>query len=158
MKHPIWTGLIGFFLFIIIISLFLSDENNTSQTTQDKYLTQNKVIEDFNIFVTNQIVKKVGSKCRYFFDIRNQDNKDFEGSVKIRLINKKGGSVWDETFSTNRAIEPNLGTSVYTDAYTCPVAVHGDYGIATYNYEVKVDNEVVKTGSGTISNEFEDLS
>lgn len=66
--------------------------------------------------------------------------------------------MWSETFTTNQAIEPTLGTSVYTDANTCPVAIHGSSGIATYEYEFKINNQIVKTGTGIISDSFEDLS
>ena len=74
------------------------------------------------------------------------------------MITQEENFVWSDTFSTNQAIEPALGTFVYTDANTCPIVVHGANGIATYEYEVKVNNQIAKIGAGTISDNFEDLT
>ncbi len=129
-----------------------SDTGNSGTNTGIK-----TVSNPLDIQVTSQIVKNVDDKCRYFFDIRNDDDRNFEGSIEIELINQRGSRVWSDEFVTNRAIEPGLGTSVYTDANTCPVAIHGEYGIDTYRYEVNVNNQIVKTGSGSISNKYEVL-
>lgn len=155
-----WAIALFIVIGLAIIGSLLPDSNNSnsSNTNTQNSNSQNQVAQNFNLGVTSQIVKKVDGKCRYFFDIRNNDNKNFEGSVKISLINENGDNVWYDTFTTNQPIEPTLGTSVYTDANTCPVAIHGSYGIATYEYEAKMNNQVVKTGTGTISDSFEDLS
>lgn len=111
--------------------------------------------EPTEIVVTSQIVKSIGSKYRYFFDIRNKDTKPFNGSVSINLVNAEGDSVYDRTFSTDTAIAPELGNSVYFDASTGPTSVHGSYGVKTFTYTVKVGNDVVKNGSGIISSKLE---
>lgn len=107
------------------------------------------------IVVTSQIVKSIAGKYRYFFDIRNKDTKPFNGSVSINLVNAEGDSVYDRTFSTDTAIAPELGNSVYFDASTGPASVHGSYGVKTFTYTVKVGNDVVKTGSGVLSSKLE---
>ena len=107
------------------------------------------------IVVTSQIVKSIDGKYRYFFNIRNKDTKPFNGSVSINLVNAEGDSVYDRTFSTDTAIAPELGNSVYFDASTGPTSVHGSYGIKTFTYTAKVGSAVVKTGSGVLSSKLE---
>lgn len=115
-------------------------------------------VEKMNIVVTSQIVKRVGGKHRYFFDIRNKDTKPFEGSVTISLFTDNlKNPIAGDTFDTTRAIEPELGTSVYADANTGPTSVHGENGITKFKYTVKKGDQVVNTGEGTISEKFENL-
>ena len=65
---------------------------STTPTVKEEVKTTPKVVEEspkiepLDIAVTSQIVKKVDGKCRYFFDIRNNDTENFEGSVEIELI------------------------------------------------------------------------
>lgn len=110
------------------------------------------------IDVTSQIVKKVGDKHRYLFDIRNNDVVPFEGDVSIVLYNTEGDDLGADTFSTKTPIEPGLGDSVYFDIYTGPPSVHGANGISTYTYKVTSHNRVINEGKGTISDDYEDLS
>ncbi len=111
--------------------------------------------EPMEIVVTSQIVKSVGGKYRYFFDIRNKDTKPFTGDVNINLVNAEGSSVYDDTFSTNTAIAPELGNTVYIDASTGPTSVHGSNGVKTFTYNAKIGNDVVKNGSGIITSKLE---
>ncbi len=106
-----------------------------------------KPVEKYNIVVTSQIVKKIDGKHRYFFDIRNKDTKPFEGSVTISLFTSQlKNAIAGDTFNTNKAIEPELGTSVYTDANTGPPSVHGENGISKFKYTVKKGSKVVNSG------------
>ncbi len=117
-----------------------------------------KPVEKYNIVVTSQIVKKVDGKYRYFFDIRNKDTKPFEGSVSIALFTSElKNPIAGDAFNTTKAIEPELGTSVNTDANTGPQSVHGANGIIKFTYTVKKGNDVVNTGEGTITDKFEDV-
>lgn len=117
-----------------------------------------KPVEKYNIVVTNQIVKKVDGKYRYFFDIRNHDTKEFEGSVSILLFTDElKNEIAGDAFDTKAPIEAELGASVYTDANTGPVSVHGIDGITKFKYIVRKDNQVVNSGEGRITDEFEDL-
>lgn len=160
--YKTWWGIL-----VIVVALLWgisliggSQHNNAKQTTVtngQSNTTAPKTVENFNIVVTSQIVKKVNGQYRYFFDIRNKDTKPFEGSVTIELYNNQQSSALaGDTFNTNSAIEPNLGTSVYTDAHTGPQSVHGDYGITKFKYTVQKDNKTVKTGEGTITDQLED--
>jgi hypothetical protein len=155
-----WSVLIVGGLFALIIVLAIVDGSNDKKPDSEPNQAIDESVqapEPFNIVVTSQIVKKVDGKHRYFFDIRNNDTKDFEGSVTIELINQEGRKLGNETFNTNKAISPNLGTSQYIDINTGPVSVHGASGISKFTYEVKVNNQTVRTGEGDISAQYEDL-
>ncbi len=116
------------------------------------------VVEKVKVEVTSVIVKKVDKKYRYFFDIRNNDTKDFEGSVTISLYNNEYKTpLGKRTFETQRPIKPGLGDTVYFDASTGPVRVHGDLGIVKFTYQVKIGNDEVNSGEGAISEKFENL-
>lgn len=152
-------------LFVIIIVAAIVDSSNDPKQPAEQgnapVQTENHAqspVETFNIEVTNQIVKKVDGKYRYFFDIRNKDTKDFNGSVTIQLITAEGQKISSETFNTTKPIVPGLGTSQYIEARTGPVAIHGSSGYAKYTYEVKIDSGTVKAGEGSITDQYEDLS
>lgn len=145
-------------LIIIILFLFGSiTSSNTSKTTT--VVTQQSGIEKFNIEVKSQIVKKVDSKYRYFFDIRNQDSTPFEGQVTINLFtNESKSSLAEDTFNTKQAIDPNLGASVYIDVHTGPISIHGTSGITKFTYTIKKDGKEVNKGEGQITDQYEDPS
>lgn len=147
----------------VLCVLFLAFGLSGCSTSQSDNTTgeviQTSQVESIDIQVSSQIVKKVGSKYRYFFDIRNMSENGFEGDVTIKLYNDKQQSpLGSETFSTNSAIEPSLGTSVNFDINTGPVSEHGEYGITKFSYVVEVSGDEVNSGEGTISENFEDLS
>lgn len=115
-----------------------------------------KSVERVNVVVTSQMIKKVDNKYRYFFDIRNQDSKSFEGSVTISLYREKSKNVLtSDTFTTKSLIKPDLSTAVYLDANTGPTNVHGEYGLTKYKYEVKANSVVVNSGEGELTDKFE---
>jgi len=129
----------------------------TAEATKQPTATPTPV-EKLKVEVSSQIVKKVNKKYRYFFDIRNNDTKNFEGEVTISLYNDKQSSpLGKNTFTTNRAIEPGLGNSVYIDINSGPVSQHGEYGITKFKYTVKVNGNEVNSGEGAISEKFESL-
>lgn len=116
-------------------------------------------IEPFEIVVASQIVKKVDGKFRYFFDIRNKDKKDFNGEVSITLYNEKQDSALGKnTFETKTPLAPEFGNSAYIDINTGPISQHGELGITKFKYEVKIDNRIVKSGEGKITDKYEDSS
>lgn len=118
-----------------------------------------KSVEKMQIIVTSQIVKKVDGKYRYFFDIRNKDTKDFEGSVSITVYNDlQSSALGGDTFKTNKPIEPKLGTSVYFDINTGPTSVHGENGITKFRYVVKKDDQIINEGEDVISSKLENLT
>lgn len=138
--------------------------NNTAgsaqPTTQPTQAAQpKKAVKHMQITVTSQIVKKVGGKHRYFFDVRNHDKTPFTGSVTIELYNdKQEGALGQDTFNTTTPMQPALGTSVSLDIATGPTSVAGEYGITHFKYSVKVGEDQVSAGSGKISEKYEDLS
>ncbi len=140
-----------------------SQQNSAAKSFQDGMnaaapTNTPKPVEKYNIVVTSQIVKKVDGKYRYFFDIRNKDTKPFEGSVSIALFTSElKNPIAGDAFSTTKAIEPELGTSVNMDANTGPTSVHGASGITKFTYTVRKGNEIVKTGNGVITDKFEDV-
>lgn len=132
-------------------------EQNTKQ--EDSAPVAETPVEPFNMEVSSQIVKKVDGKYRYFFDIRNKDTKSFDGKITINLLKSNGNKLGSTTIDESRAIEPNLGIARYIDINTGPIpAFDAESAITKFTYEVKVDNKVVKTGEGVISDKFEDLN
>lgn len=132
-------------------------ENNTEITKKD--VKQEESVEPFEISVISQIVKKVDGKHRYFFDIRNNDKNDFDGKVSIMLYNdKQNSALGGDIFETVTPIKSQMGNSVNLNINTGPTSVHGEYGITKFKYEVKIDNKVVKSGEGKITDKYEDLS
>lgn len=116
-------------------------------------------VEPFEIEVSSQMIKKVDKKYRYFFDVRNNDTKEFIGEVTITLHNdQQKSALGKDTFETTSAISPSLGKSVYFDINTGPVSAHGEYGITKFKYEVRIDGNIVKSGEEVISSKLEDLS
>ncbi|GLV55901.1 hypothetical protein KDH_27450 [Dictyobacter sp. S3.2.2.5] len=110
-----------------------------------------KPVQKLNVVVSSQVIKNVEGKYRYFFDVRNHDAKDFNGSVRIELYNNKQQSaLGQETFDTQSAMPTNRGTSVYFDIHTGPPSVAGEYGVTHYKYAVIVGDQEVNTGSGKI--------
>lgn len=151
-------------LLVIIIVAVIVDVSNDPKPDTSATQAENTAVENapapepVNVVVTSQIIKKVGGKHRYFFDIRNNDSKDFEGVITIELLGTKGNVLGRDTFTTKKIIKPSLGDSVYFDINTGPISTFGEYGIEKYHYEVKVDNHTVHTGDGAISSKLEDLS
>lgn len=129
------------------------------EETKQEETKKEEAGEPFEVLVTNQIVKKVDGKYRYFFDIRNKDKKDFNGSVSITLHNNMQQSpLGGENFKANSPISPDLGTSVYLEINTGTPSAHGEYGITKFKYEARIDDKIVKSGEGAITDKIEDSS
>lgn len=112
-------------------------------------------VQPIEVAVTSQTVKAVGGKHRYFFDIRNQDDQPFSGSVEIELIGTDGRTIYEDTFTTSQPIQPGVGTSQYVEARTGPVSVHGQNGVVSFRYTATSNGSVVKTGEGAVSIKLE---
>lgn len=146
-------GIAILFIFLVILFMFLDDTEPASYAVDRvpaSAITTEK-INPINIKVTSQIVKKVEDKYRYFFDIRNYDSDPFTGTVKIELYNKDSNLVTKDLFTTNSPIEPNIGKSVYLDAYTGTSEIHGDAGVTNFSFEVVKNDSVVASGNGDIN-------
>jgi hypothetical protein len=167
-------GITGFYgLLFVLTAIFSPSESYTNSVNKSQEKIPNgrvnqtvttpapteapKAVEKYKIEVTSQIVKKVSGKYRYFFDIRNKDVKNFEGDVSITLYNElQNSALGGDTFSTNKPIEPELGTSQYIDIYTGPTSVHGENGISKFKFVVKKNGQTVNEGEGQISTKYED--
>jgi hypothetical protein len=114
-----------------------------------------KPVEKFKLDISSLVVKKVDGKYRYFFNILNHQGKSFEGSVMIRLYSEKA-IMGEETFTTKKPIEPNLGETVYFDSSMAPKSRNG-YGVDRFVYTINIDNSEVNSGEGKIATEYEDL-
>lgn len=161
MKKLIKWSLIIFVGFFVLMGIIGSSSKDAQKSFEagKKAGSGESQAEKLNVIVESQIVKKVDGKYRYFFDIRNKDTKNFEGSVTITVYNNlQESSLGGDTFKTSKPIEPNLGTSVYFDIFTGPASVHGENGITKFKYVVKKDDQTVNEGEGTISTKLENLS
>lgn len=92
------TGVFALFLIGSVASGNSTESNPSSSSTNSQVETQSPTesptntpvpAERVKVEVASQIVKKVDGKYRYFFDIRNNNTKDFEGDVTISLFNNK---------------------------------------------------------------------
>lgn len=140
-------------IFVIGIIAVIDASNDGKPAPQTA--SENSEIITYDISVTNQIVKKVDGKYRYFFDIRNSDSKDFHGEVTINLFNNQGNRLGAETFKLDNPLQPGLGFSRYIEINTAPQAIHDEYGITRFTYQAKVNGEIVESGEGSITNELE---
>lgn len=110
------------------------------------------------IEVTSVIVKDIGKKYRYFFDIRNKGKSPFAGSVTISFY-ILGRELEVGAFNTDELnggqLEPGLGMSRYIDMNTGPEEVHGEFGISKFSYKVFVEGEELGAGQGNITSKLE---
>jgi hypothetical protein len=165
MKKIVKWSLIATVAWIFISAITGNLKSNPNTTTEKKTeapisTTTPTIVkaENFNMEVTSVIVKKVDKKYRYFFDIRNKDTKSFTGEVRLSLYRSNPNTkLGGETFTTEKPIEPNLGSSVFTDANTGPVSQMGENGMTNFKYEVLINKQIVKTGEGVITDKFENL-
>ncbi len=164
-KGKIWQILFTFIMFgLSVVFLMLwgcqdfgpSGSQHGAEASRSRPATVSVPVRHRAITVTSQIVKSVGGKHRYFFDIRNNDQYPFTGSVRIELIGR-AGILGRETFETQRSIQPGLGTFVFFDINTGPPSVHGEYGITFFRYEVWERGQTVASGTDAISSAFERL-
>jgi len=140
-------------VFVIIIAVVIDTASNAEPkaTSNAEPSTEHEAMD---ISVTSQNIKEVDGKYRYFFDIRNNDDRPFTGDINIDLISAEGKSIYAKDFQ-NASIDAGIGKSVYIDISTGPVQVHGANGIQTYEYTARVKDDVVKTGSESISTTLE---
>lgn len=137
-----------------------SPATSTPQTkTNEKAVVQDTPtpVEQYDIKVTSQIVKKVGGKYRYFFSITNGSDKDFTG--KVRIEGKTGAGItvisYRADFSDN-PLPAGLSKSVFSDANTAPKQLYGENGASTYTFTATLNKNEVAKGEGTITEEYED--
>lgn len=135
--------LIGIIMILIIVALI--QKKPTS-------------IQIIDLQVSSSVVKKIDNKTyRYFFDIWNNDTILFDGNVEIKLLDSEGSFIWSESFTPETGIAPRLGSFCYFDHSFGPKWVIS-YGVAQYEYIVKLNGRVVNSGRNPISIKYEDLT
>ncbi len=139
--------------FVILVFIALSGDRATPVRTAPEGAALSAA-ESASLTVRNMIVKQIGGKHRYFFDIRNAGDRAFAGTVEITLFGK-GGGLGRETFEARRPIMPGLGTSAYVDINTGPPAVHGEFGTTRFEWLAKEGGRQVASGTGEISTRLE---
>lgn len=141
--------IIGVLLFVLFILLLAAIGNAIKPKTPGASLKD----EEFRASLLRASfvdVKDLNNKYRYFFSVTNEGDAVFTGNVKIALGRKLDNlPVTYDDFDVT--IDPGVSKSVYLDALTGPVSVHGENGIAAYSYFIKVDGTRVGAGDGKIS-------
>ncbi|PYV93889.1 MAG: hypothetical protein DMG90_01335 [Acidobacteria bacterium] len=118
-----------------------------------------KPVEKINVTVSSQMVKKVGGKYRYLFEIRNHDSKSFTGIATISLYNDKQQTALGQgTFDMIQPLQPSLGSVVCFDSNTGPISQRGGDGITHFKYTIMVNGQGVNAGEGQITGKYEDTS
>ena len=119
---------------------------------------ETEIAKNSGVFVTSLIVKHVGSKYRYFFDIRNKGPEDWSGSVTIAIANKRVTN-GEETFKSKLPFSSGMGYFGFIEVFTGPASVHGDDGVVSFRYSVTdATGKQINTGTGDISTKLEDLA
>lgn len=129
------------------------------EASREAAITIDSAINPRVVKVSNLVIKKVGGKFRYFFDIRNLTPEPFEGKVEITLLNAMAGITnGSEIFATRKPMEPGLGFVGFIQAGTGPKQIHGDASVAQFAYIVYgKDGKEIRRARGTLSAKFEDL-
>ncbi|MEK7571768.1 MAG: hypothetical protein AAB553_05845 [Patescibacteria group bacterium] len=158
-----WIVTIVFVLYVFTVATS-SSENKSPQTASKSDVTptvSKKPVAKQKIVVSSMIVKKIAPETyRYFFNIENQESKDFNGEVYIQLYNGHeepgflifGGATKSFADSPVRA---GANSVSYIDDSHAPFEVSGIDGAMTFSYSVSVGDDTVATGKGGISGEYE---
>jgi hypothetical protein len=148
-KHPVISILIILFLAGAVSSISNEVVEISNDTSAQKTPVAEEVasVEQKDIKVTFQTVKKVDDKYRYFFDIRNNEEESVEAEVKIELLRENDAVSGRNTFAPNHPLESGFGDSVYLDARSGPVPdFDPEYAVVGFRYEVVTDDQTVSYG------------
>lgn len=100
-----------------------------------KKFAQIQAAKPSGMVLSNTIIKQVGGKFRYFFDLRNHGAAPWQGSVEVTLHNTlKGVTNAEEVFEINQPIDPKLGKFFFIEIHTGPRSVHGDASVKAFSY------------------------
>ncbi|MFA6429764.1 MAG: hypothetical protein WCV84_04685 [Patescibacteria group bacterium] len=150
-KAGMVLGAILFGSLVIFGATMPKESSHTNTATNESSQVAPVEKQDLHLTVTSQSVKEVNGKCRYFFDIRNTDEKAFMGTVSITLTSKEGRDIWTEEFSSKESpISTVIGKSVYFDINTCPISKHGDAGINQFSFTAKMEGSTAQQGAGEV--------
>ncbi len=116
-------------------------------------------VEKVNVTVTSQMVKKIGRKYCYIFDILNNDSQSFDGRVTIALYNDRQPTpLGQQTFNMTQLLQPGFGSIVYFDIPTGPISQQSSNGITHFQYTILVNGQEANMGGGQITDQYEDTS
>ena len=169
-RHSRWNKAVKwiltiFYALIVFSSMSsLSTPENQQKSSKGNVtpIVSKKPVAKQKIVVSSMIVKKVAPETyRYFFNIENQESKDFNGEVYIQLYNGHeepgflifGGATKSFADSPVRA---GANSVSYIDDSHEPFEVSGIDGAMTFSYRVSVGDDNVASGKGNISGEYED--
>lgn len=134
-----------------------STEETTSEETSSTVETTTEKLT-MKIDVESYSITKFSSGYDYMFTIINNDNKSFEGRVDIDIC-QSDGCLTGDSFTATRPQTPGERIPVHiSEINTGPYYDWGSQGIYTYEYEVYVNGEVVASGKGDITTDFDDFS
>lgn len=153
MKNYIQATIVVLVAIVVIPVVFyiVSSNSSNSGNSIPAPVLDNEVVEQKDIKVSFQTVKKVENKYRYFFDIRNNEAVPVRAEVTIELLKDNGSVLGKNTFTPTKDIEPGYGDSVYFDVNTGPVPYYDkEYAITQFRYTAEVDGKVVLEGVGKI--------
>ncbi|HWY80278.1 MAG TPA: hypothetical protein VNW29_08020 [Candidatus Sulfotelmatobacter sp.] len=123
-------------------------------------------IKKYDLTVTSQIVKKVSPDTyRYFFNVANDDSRDFNGTITMQLYDGKTNSItnqpnWlilggaDTSYSDN-PIKAGLHGVIYFDDSHAPYQIAGIDGANTFSFTAKINDTEVSSGKGSITDQYE---
>lgn len=154
--------IIGIVVILGLISALTNTEDKPTQKVDIK--PSNKPTmevpqkKDAKIEITSMVVKKVEGKYRYFFNIKNIGEATFTGDVRINLINAEKTLISGQDFRAKDApIEVGVNKSVYLNASTGPVSVHGQNGIKQYQFNVFKGFDKLDSQTKDITDKLENL-
>lgn len=117
--------------FVIIIIAVVGYVAKSAGLVKDKPAENNPSVsaeqseKAFNLQLNAPSIKKVDGKHRYFFAIRNNDDRVFNGKIIVTLHNKmKGIKNAEESYQVQ--INSGGGKNAYIDTNTGPEAIHAD--------------------------------
>lgn len=141
---------------LVVIGIFTALANNSgvSQTDQAKQVQPSPttvVIEKYDIQVESKIIKKIGSKYRYFFSIKNAGDKDFKGNLTIKGNTDVGDIPLIWGLYSNDPLKAGLSRSVYPSADINANPAN----MKTFTFSATLNNQEVAKGSGKITENLE---
>jgi hypothetical protein len=148
---------LGSLILLIGIVLLTSNSRQPEPNTPKEIANSIENKQAADVEVKSQIVKLVEGKCRYFFEVHNKGAQSFGGTVSISLFNDHS-KLAEDKFQAATPIEPNISKSVYLDANTCPVSVHGFAGIKKFQYSLEMNGIQVGFSEGLITEKLEDFT
>ena len=138
---------------LVVVALFgLGLLSNLRKDAPEK----REAVESFAIDVESLNVKSIDGTYRYFFRIKNNDQKGFHGQVAIGLLS--GWGIIPETekgFETDKAVDPGRAQVVYIESPVGPKSRQRDKPIERFSFEVFIGRQSVAKGRKPITTKFE---